>query len=167
MGARRVCGAYNAAALAMKRLALAPNAITHARRLRRNMTPQERKLWRALRENFPDAHFRKQVPMGIYIVDFACHSAKLIIEIDGGQHGTDKGMAHDAVRTQFLEAEGYQVLRFWNNEVDRNLEGVLAVIGNALTGTAKEIIGAQTCAAPTLPSPQGGGSHETSRVGVR
>ncbi|MGL5840155.1 MAG: endonuclease domain-containing protein [Sphingorhabdus sp.] len=109
----------------MKRLALAPNAINRARRLRRDMTGQERKLWRVLRENFPKAHFRKQVPMGAYTVDFACHRAKLIIEIDGSQHGTDKGVAHDAVRTRFLEAEGYRVLRFWNNEVDRNLEGVL------------------------------------------
>jgi very-short-patch-repair endonuclease len=151
----------------MKRLALAPNAIARARRLRRDMTPQERKLWKALRESFPDAHFRKQVSMGPYTADFAWHSAKLIIEVDGSQHGTDAGMAHDAVRTQFLEAEGYRILRFWNNEVDRNLEGVLTVIGHALTGTAEENIGAQTRAAPTLRPPhKGEGTKRQSSIGV-
>ncbi len=167
MGARRVCGASDSAALAMKRLALAPNAVTRARRLRRDMTGQERKLWMALRENFPAAHFRKQVPMGAYTVDFACHMAKLIIEVDGSQHGMEKGAAHDARRTEFLESEGYHVLRFWNNEVDRNLEGVLTIIGNTIEGAGEENTGAPTCAAPTPPSPQGGGSHETSCVGDR
>ena len=162
MGARRVCGAYEPAALAMKRFALRSDAIGRARRLRRDATIQERKLWRALRENFPDAHFRKQVPMGSYIVDFACHAAKLIIEIDGSQHGTEKGVVQDARRTEFMEAEGYRVLRFWNNEIDRCLEGALMVISDALAGTSDEITGAQTCAAPTLPSPQGGGV-----IGVR
>jgi very-short-patch-repair endonuclease len=140
----------------MKRLALRPDAIERARELRRDMTPQERKLWRALRENFPEAHFRKQVPMGIYTADFAWHTAKLIVEVDGGQHGTDAGKAHDAARTRFLESEGYRVIRFWNNEVDHNLEGVIAAIADALSGQTQENIGAQTCAAPTLTFPTRG-----------
>jgi very-short-patch-repair endonuclease len=145
----------------MKRLALAPNVIPRARRLRREMTPQERKIWRGLRESFPDAHFRKQVPIGTYIADFAWHSAKLIIEVDGSQHGSEAGLAHDKKRTAFLESEGYQVLRFWNSDVDQNLNGVLAMIAVAIR-SVEENIGAPTCAAPTLPSPQGGGV-----IGVR
>lgn len=157
MGARRVCGAYDSAVLIMKRLALPPDAIAYARRLRREMTRQERNLWRAMRAGIPNAHFRKQVPMGRYTADFACHHAKLIIEVDGGQHGTDKGIAYDAERTAFLEAEGYKTLRFWNSDIDHNLEAVLIMIAEALSGRAEENIGAQTCAAPTLPSPHGGG----------
>jgi very-short-patch-repair endonuclease len=149
----------------MKRHALPANAISRARRLRRDMTTQERKLWRGLRDSFPEAHFRKQVPIGIYTADFAWHGAKLIIEVDGGQHGSDAGLVHDEKRTAFLEAEGYRVLRFWNSDVDQNLDGVLAMIAEVI-GNAEENIGAQTRAAPTLPSPQGGGSHETSCVGV-
>ncbi|MEP7351095.1 MAG: DUF559 domain-containing protein [Sphingorhabdus sp.] len=164
----------------MKRLALRPDAIDRARTLRREMTPQERKLWRALKENFPEAHFRKQVPMGAYTADFAWHTAKLIIEVDGGQHGTDAGKARDAARTRFLEAEGYSVIRFWNTDIDHNLEGVIAAIADSLplvgrvgagarrvcaakdSSATEENIGAQTRAAPTLPSPQGGGE-----IGVR
>jgi very-short-patch-repair endonuclease len=141
----------------MKRLSLRPEAIPRARELRRDMTPYERKLWRALRENFPEAHFRKQVPLGLYTADFAWHTAKLIIEVDGDHHGTEVGKARDMARTAFLEGEGYRVIRFWNNDIDRNLEGVIAAIAEALSSTVEENIGAQTCAAPTLPSPQGGG----------
>lgn len=138
----------------MKRLVLPMDAIGRARRLRREMTPQERILWRALRESLPGAHFRKQVPMGSYIVDFACHSAKLVIEVDGGQHGDARGLAHDEARTHFLESEGYRVLRFWNSDVDRNVTGVVEAIAAALD---IEFLGAQTRAAPTQPSPHGGG----------
>lgn len=112
----------------MKHLALSSDAIAHARRLRREMTPQERILWRGLRESFPDLHVRRQVPMGPYFADFACHAAKLIIEVDGGQHGEARGMVHDEARTLFLEGEGYRVLRFWNSDVDQNLDGVLTQI---------------------------------------
>jgi very-short-patch-repair endonuclease len=168
VGARRVCGAKDSSALAMKRLALRPEAIPRARELRRDMTQHERKLWRGLREALPDAHFRKQVPMGIYIADFACHRAKLIIEVDGSQHGTDEGKAQDAARSAFLESEGYRVLRFWNNEVNLNLDGVLTVIAEALEGTFAENTGAQTCAAPTLRPPHTGeGTKRQSSIGVR
>jgi very-short-patch-repair endonuclease len=130
------------------------------------MTPQERKIWRGLRESFPDAHFRKQVPIGSYIADFAWHSAKLIIEVDGGQHGSDAGLAHDERRTAFLEAEGYQVLRFWNSDVDQNLDGVLASIAEAIR-TADENIDAQTRVAPTLRPPhKGEGTKRQSLIGV-
>lgn len=107
----------------LKRLSLAPDAIGKARALRRNPTDAETLLWRALRENFPDARFRRQVPLGPYFADFASHKAKLIVEVDGGQHAA--ALDQDQKRTAFLNAEGYRLLRFWNNEVVENLEGVL------------------------------------------
>ena len=146
----------------MKRLVLKPDAIQRARQLRREMTLQERKLWRALRENFPDAHFRKQVPMGVYTADFAWHTAKLVIEVDGGHHGTDAGKAHDAARTRYIEAEGYRVIRFWNNEIDHNLEGVLNIIANAVIDTAQEFSAAD--AAGPRPSPPHTGEGAISQT---
>ncbi|HET6535542.1 MAG TPA: DUF559 domain-containing protein [Sphingomicrobium sp.] len=115
----------------MKRLSLPPDAIQRARGLRRRMTRPERYLWRSLRSAFPEIHWRKQAPFGPYVVDFCCHSARLIIEVDGGQHArtTDR----DAERTRFLEAEGYHLLRFWNNDVLGNMDGVLQRIGQVLS----------------------------------
>jgi very-short-patch-repair endonuclease len=85
-------------------------------------------MWRLLRENFASERFRRQVPLRQYIADFASHSAKLVVEIDGGEHDE----ARDAVRTKVIEREGYQMLRFWNNDVLGNPSGVLAVIDAAL-----------------------------------
>ena len=91
-----------------------------ARTLRKNQTDAERRLWRSLRLlKHHGLHFRRQAPIGNYIVDFVCHRAKLVIELDGGQHGEPKQMQHDAVRTQFLESIGYRVHRFWNAETFR------------------------------------------------
>ena len=87
-----------------------------ARTLRRDMTEAERRLWQMLRSRQTEAcRFRRQVPIGGFIADFACHAARLIVEIDGGQH--DPSSESEASRTRFLEGEGYRVLRFWNNEV--------------------------------------------------
>ena len=144
----------------MKRLALRPDAIDRARTLRRDMTPQERKLWRALKENFPKAHFRKQVPIGLYTADFAWHTAKLIIEVDGSQHGTDAGKAHDAVKTRFLEAEEYSVIRFWNTDIDHNLEGVLTIIANAVADTAQDFSAADAAGPHPNPPHKGEGILE-------
>jgi very-short-patch-repair endonuclease len=94
------------------------------------MTTAERVLWRALREALPKWHWRKQVPLGPYYADFASHSAKLIVEVDGGQHAT--ALAYDAERTNFLETEGFRVLRFWNNDVLGNTSGVLERIAEAV-----------------------------------
>ena len=85
-------------------------------------------LWRLLREAFPGWHFRKQVPIRHFIADFASHCAKLVIEVDGGQHATDE----DAPRSAIIKAEGYRVIRFWNNEVLGNREGVRHAIDAAL-----------------------------------
>ncbi len=107
-----------------------------ARRLRANPTSAEDRLWRHLRRlpNF-GSHFRRQVPIGPYIADFACMAARLIIEVDGSQHGTDAGLARDETRTRWLEQEGYRVIRFWNNDLTKNIEGVLDTIHAALYGT--------------------------------
>jgi len=94
------------------------------------MTDAERILWRALRETLPEYHWRKQVPLGPYFADFASHSAKLIVEVDGGQHAAS---ALDSDRTRFLEEEGFRVLRFWNNQVLGNLDGVLRCISEELS----------------------------------
>jgi very-short-patch-repair endonuclease len=92
------------------------------------MTYAERIMWRLLREAFPDWRFRKQVPIRHFIVDFASHAAKLMIEVDGGQHATEV----DAPRSAIIEGEGYRVIRFWNNEVLGNREGVWLAIDAAL-----------------------------------
>jgi very-short-patch-repair endonuclease len=105
---------------------------SYARRLRENQTDAERKLWAKLRDRrLQDAKFRRQHPIGIYIVDFCCPEAKLVIELDGGQHATCPEA--DATRTTFLQREGYRVLRFWNNDVLANVEGVLLRIVEAMT----------------------------------
>ena len=103
--------------------------IANARRLRKSTTEAEARLWRHL-ELIPldGTHFRRQVPIGKYFADFACHQIGLIIELDGGQHGEDHALRHDAERTAFLESEGYEVIRFWNGEVTDELEAVLDTI---------------------------------------
>ena len=105
-------------------------AIHRARSLRRKMTDAERKLWNVLRESFPDQHFRRQVPIRHFVADFASHRAKVVIEVDGGQHSTEG----DAERTRLIESEGYRAVRFWNHEVIGNPEGVWSVLDRVLRG---------------------------------
>ncbi len=106
-----------------------------ARKLRANTTPHERLLWRALKE-LPQSgtHFRRQAPLGRYVVDFLCPAKRLVIEIDGGHHNDDETAKHDRERQQWLEKEGYRVLRFWNSEIARDLKAVLAKIYVELHG---------------------------------
>jgi len=102
-----------------------------ARRLRRNETDAERAIWRLLRNRqFSAAKFRRQHPIGQYVLDFYCHEHSLVIEIDGGQHSAKR----DRNRTAYLERRGLTVLRFWNNEVLGNPEGVSEIILAALDG---------------------------------
>ncbi len=109
-------------------------------------------MWRHLRDRqLRSCKFRRQVPRGPYIVDFACLEARLVMELDGGHH-SDQTEA-DTRRTYFLEDNGYRVLRFWNNEVLDNIEGVLAIIENALSPPLT----------PAL-SPQGRGSRSPPRA---
>jgi very-short-patch-repair endonuclease len=101
--------------------------------LRIKSTPWERKLWYYLRGNrFLDLKFKGQVPMGGYVVDFCCQSKKLVIELDGGHHTESNISYKDLEKQKFLEQLGYKVLRFWNNELDFNIEGVLERIRQAV-----------------------------------
>jgi very-short-patch-repair endonuclease len=102
------------------------------------MTNAERRIWSILRsEQMQRRKFRRQVPIGRYIADFVCHEARLIVEIDGGQH--DPLSLQEIERSAFLQNEGYRVLRFWNNEVLTNLEGVYAIIAEALGHTPSPV----------------------------
>ena len=103
-----------------------------ARKLRENQTDVESKLWSRLRDRqIRGAKFRRQYPIGPYIADFCCVEQALIIELDGGQHA-DQSSA-DQQRTNLMKNLGYRVLRFWNNEVHSNIEGVLERISEAIT----------------------------------
>jgi len=105
----------------------------HARDLRRGQTDAERALWARLQNRqLCGAKFRRQEPLGPYIVDFVCFDKRVVVEVDGGQHDEEADRRKDAVRTAWLEGEGYRVLRFWNNEVLGNMEGVLTVIMEAV-----------------------------------
>jgi len=104
-----------------------------ARNLRKNQTEAEKRLWYQLRrKGLGGYRFRRQAPIGPYVADFFCPAAKLIIELDGGQH--DGRQAEDARRSAWLEDRGYRVVRFWNNEVFENMEGVMGEIEKALDG---------------------------------
>jgi len=108
-----------------------------ARQLRKNSTDAERKLWQHLRSRqFGRWKFRRQFPVGQYIVDFVCIDLKLIIEIDGSQHAEQ--IIYDSKRTSFLQSKGYRVVRFWNNEVLENISGVLETLALTLTLSQRE-----------------------------
>jgi very-short-patch-repair endonuclease len=108
-----------------------PKVLTNAKTLRKNSTLAEAKLWNLLRSHqLQNAHFRRQHPLGPYIADFCAPRQKLVIEVDGGQHLEQE--AYDAQRSAFLEARGYRVLRFWNDDLLRNPEAVVAAILDAL-----------------------------------
>jgi very-short-patch-repair endonuclease len=119
-----------------------------ARQMRAQPTDAERVLWQRLRHDIALAgsHFRRQAVVGPFIVDFASRKARIVIELDGGQHSQES----DASRQRQIEAAGYRVLRFWNNDVLGNLDGVLAEIQSALTPTPD-------------PSPQGRGEKKPRR----
>src|SRR3972149_5187165 len=104
-----------------------------ARRLRRDSTRAERKLWSRLRgRELVGAKFRRQQPFGLCVLDFYCAEAKLDIELDGDQHGHPAGMHHDAQRDEFLKRNGVLTLRLWNHEIQENLDGVLETIRQAI-----------------------------------
>lgn len=101
-----------------------------ARQLRNNATDAEQRLWLHLRASrFEGVKFTRQFPIGDFIADFACRSLRLAVELDGGQHSDS---ATDANRTRIIEAHGYRVIRFWNNEVLGNIDGVLTVIAEEI-----------------------------------
>ncbi|RYD63410.1 MAG: endonuclease domain-containing protein [Sphingomonadales bacterium] len=111
-------------------------AVDQLRSFRRNATEAEKVLLRALREKLPQHKWRFQVPVGPFRVDLMCFAERLAVEVDGGQH--DAAAEYDARRTRFIEDEGYRVLRFWNNDVLGNADGVVAVIANSLSHRERE-----------------------------
>ena len=93
-----------------------------ARKLRQSSTKEERVLWQLLRNRqFKNLKFKRQFPIGNYIVDFVCEEIKLIIELDGGQHNEPENIEADKVRTEFLESKGFKVIRFWNKDINLNI----------------------------------------------
>ncbi|HWK98166.1 MAG TPA: endonuclease domain-containing protein [Pseudolabrys sp.] len=127
-------------------------ARSRARSLRRDSTDAERLIWSALRAHRLDgASFRRQTPIGPYIVDFCCHAANLVVELDGGQHFDSDQITKDGRRDAFLSAKGYRVLRFSNHDVMTNRDGVLEVIAAVLANAPS----------PTLPRKRG---RESRRV---
>jgi very-short-patch-repair endonuclease len=112
------------------------------------MTPQERLVWKGLRDlnRAFGAHFRRQAPIGPFIADFADYARRLVVEIDGGQHGGEA----DAARDGFLVAEGFRVLRFWNSDVNSNLDGVLQMVLEAVS---------PSCPPPPSPPHRGEGGR--------
>jgi len=120
--------------------------VPRARRLRRDMTDAEKKLWWHLRRlPVEDTHFRRQATIGPYFADFACHEKRLVIELDGGGRATADQSAADAVRTAYLEAQGYRVLRFWNHGVLKEIDAVMLAIHSALEAHGQ--------ASPPTPDP--------------
>lgn len=113
------------------RMAKNTASTSRSRTLRSNMTDVERKLWKRLRAGqIHGAHFRRQSAIGDYIADFARFEPRIVVELDGGQHA-EQAM-YDATRTAWLESRGFAVLRFWNNEVLENLDGIVEAIGRAV-----------------------------------
>jgi very-short-patch-repair endonuclease len=135
-----------------------------ARYLRGNMTDAEQRLWRALRrDQLNGFSFRRHHPLGLFTVDFYCSRLKLAVEVDGGQHAEQRKQADDR-RTQWLAEKGITVVRYWNNEVLSNLEGVLG----DLLGHMERLVQAATTSTPPLPLSGGGRSDsiETGEDGI-
>ena len=135
----------NASTLANSMHRIQPNQRDFARTLRSNLTDAEHALWQCLRgQQLNGVKFRRQHPIGRYVVDFVCIDQRLVIELDGGQHVDS---AHDLERDAWLKQQGWRVLRFWNHDALQNREGVLTVIAQAIA------------APPPQPSPwQGEGA---------
>ena len=105
------------------------NIFENAKKLRYKMTPSEEKLWAELSENkLKNYRFRRQHPLGNYIADFYCHKAKLVVEIDGEIHDSEENKEYDSGRDKTMESFGIKVLRFTNNDIEKNLIGVLKII---------------------------------------
>ncbi|MES2097647.1 MAG: DUF559 domain-containing protein [Pseudomonadota bacterium] len=119
-----------------KRQLLPASTVSRSRQLRHEAGDPELRLWTALRSAFPAAKFRHQVPFGKYQADFCSHGARLIVEVDDATHADKR--AKDEARTRFLNDEGYRVIRFWNNDVMGNIDGVIAVVADNLPDKMKD-----------------------------
>ena len=158
---------------AMTRFNRTRQKTARAKTLRRHATMVEQKLWLALRGGQLGASFRRQHPVGPYVLDFYCAFTKLAIELDGSQHADRK--AYDDARTRFLETKGIRVLRFWNNELIENYDGVVEAIWRALKETPTCSLrsppppfrGRKETATNSPPPERGRSIHEVDRVGVQ
>jgi len=122
-----------------------------ARELRKAMTPQERRLWAQLRTLRPEGyHFRRQTPLLGFFLDFVCFRRRLVIEVDGGQHADDRQADHDVMRDKILAKHGFRTLQVWNSDIDRNLDGVMIAVMDALAASES----------PTLPALRAVPPHE-------
>ncbi|MDO8876134.1 MAG: DUF559 domain-containing protein [Pseudolabrys sp.] len=131
---------------------VSPRKRKQAKDLRRGMTRAETLLWRYIKAHHLDGvQFRRQTPVGPYIADFCSHRFRLVIEVDGESHDYDERQAHDAKRDHWFATQGYRVLRFSNDDVLKNLEGVTTVIAEALP--------------PSLSLPHKGGGNDSSSAG--
>lgn len=133
------------------------SARSNAGKLRKTLTEPEMRLRALLRWRLPreSTHFRRQMAIGPYVVDFICLGARLVIEVDGDQHGEDRALRYDAERSAWLEAQGLRVLRFTNRQVMTEGEMVIDTLYAALTGHG------EPCPTPPapIPSPRGGGEE--------
>jgi len=118
-----------------------------ARELRKNLTEAERTLWKYLRlRQFDGNKFRRQQPIGKYIVDFVCFEKKLIVEVDGGQY--NEQVIYDSERNEWLKKQGFRILRFWNNQILKEIDGV--------EGSIMEALSSYSYTPHLNPPPQGG-----------
>ncbi len=155
-------GAGGEGEIAGQKPPIPPKLLEAARELRKNQTDAEHLLWNILRNRqIADYKFRRQHPIGKFILDFYCHERKLAIELDGGQHNEQEQKEYDEARTEWLKEQGVEVLRFWNNEVLKMTEAVVEKIYYSLTQTLS-----QRERVSNLPSPSGrgaGGEGEESK----
>jgi len=140
-----------------------------AKKLRANTTPHERALWRALKElPIEGTHFRRQAPIGAYVVDFFCPAKRLLIELDGGHHNDEETAKYDRERQAWLEQEEYRVIRSWNSDITGNFNAVIEQVYVELYGSREAEIAPlkhrrhsrklhPTPAAARRPSPSTGG----------
>ncbi|MDP2621602.1 MAG: DUF559 domain-containing protein [Hyphomicrobiales bacterium] len=132
--------------------------VSHAREMRHEATDAEAKLWSARRNlQLVQAKFRRQVPLGLFIGDFVCFEARHVVEADGGQHAEAE---KDRWRDRWFAENGYRTLRFWNNEILENLEGVLLAISTALSNSPPHPV--RPAASPPSPA-RGEGSRATGQ----
>ena len=122
------------AELTLARMRQHPVVIRRAQELRRSTTDAERRLWQELRGRQLGFKFRRQAPIANFVADFACPAARLVIELDGGGHGTDEAEARDSSRSRAIERAGYRVIRFWNHEVSEDTDNVVERIWKELYG---------------------------------
>ena len=114
-----------------------PSLVSFGRKLRKEMTKEERRLWYNFLSKYPVRFYRQKI-LGQYIVDFYCAKAKLVVELDGSQHFDETGLVRDAIRSQYLESLGLHVLRFSNTDIHRNLRGVCQAIDNTVAERRKQ-----------------------------